>query len=166
MCSHRPVKLPRCHAQFCDIPLSPLTRALGLVINYYGNDGASEPGCTWVTGHIDAGPEHHQPMGIVHGAVYTGAVETAASVGATASVYHLGQFAVGVDNFTDFVRPVRAGRLQVAARAAQQGRTLQLWDVGITDEAASWWPRAGSGWRSAPPGSRAGIWAGGQGGSA
>ena len=56
-------------------------------------------------------------------------------MGATASVYHLGQFAVGVDNFTDFVRPVREGRLQVAARAAQQGRTLRLWDVTITNAA-------------------------------
>ena len=74
-------------------------------------------------------------MGIVHGAVYTGAVETAASVGATASVYHLGQYAVGVDNFTDFVRPVTRERLRVEARAAQQGRTLQLWDVTISDEA-------------------------------
>jgi 1,4-dihydroxy-2-naphthoyl-CoA hydrolase len=42
---------------------------------------------------------------------------------------------VGVDNFTDFVRPVREGRLQVEARAAQQGRTLQLWDVAIINEA-------------------------------
>jgi uncharacterized protein (TIGR00369 family) len=42
---------------------------------------------------------------------------------------------VGVDNFTDFVRPVTEGRLQVEARAAQQGRTLQLWDVAITDAA-------------------------------
>ncbi len=117
------------------MPLTPLTRALGLIIDDYGYDGDQPAGCTWLTGHIDAGPEHHQPMGIVHGAVYTGAVETAASVGATASVYHLGQFAVGVDNFTDFVRPVRQGRLQVEARAAQQGRTLQLWDVAITDEA-------------------------------
>jgi 1,4-dihydroxy-2-naphthoyl-CoA hydrolase len=128
---------------FRDLPLTPLTRALGLIIDDYGTEGerasegpaAEAVGCTWLTGHIDAGPEHHQPMGIVHGAVYTGAVETAASVGATASVYHLGQFAVGVDNFTDFVRPVRQGRLQVEARAAQQGRTLQLWDVAITDEA-------------------------------
>jgi 1,4-dihydroxy-2-naphthoyl-CoA hydrolase len=118
---------------FRDIPQSPLTAALGLIIDDYGSD--SDQGCTWLTGHIDAGPEHHQPMGIVHGAVYTGAVETAASVGATASVYHLGQFAVGVDNFTDFVRPVTEGRLQVEARAAQQGRTLQLWDVSITDAA-------------------------------
>ena len=119
---------------FRDIPQSPLTRALGLIIDDYGDDGDTG-GCTWLSGHIDAGPEHHQPMGLVHGAVYTGAVETAASVGATASVYHLGQFAVGVDNFTDFVRPVRQGRLRVEARAAQQGRTLQLWDVSITDEA-------------------------------
>jgi uncharacterized protein (TIGR00369 family) len=120
---------------FRDIPQTPLTRALGLIIDDYGHDGQAGPGCTWLTGHIDAGPEHHQPMGIVHGAVYTGAVETAASVGATASVYHLGQFAVGVDNFTDFARPVTQGRLQVEARAAQQGKTLQLWDVAITDEA-------------------------------
>ena len=120
---------------FRDVPLTPLTRALGLIIDDYGNDGDAEEGCTWLTGHIDAGPEHHQPMGIVHGAVYTGAVETAASVGATAAVYHRGQYAVGVDNFTDFVRPVREGRLQVEARAAQQGRTLQLWDVAISNEA-------------------------------
>jgi 1,4-dihydroxy-2-naphthoyl-CoA hydrolase len=120
---------------FRDIPQSPLTRALGLIIDDLGTDADSGQGCTWLTGHIDAGPEHHQPMGIVHGAVYTGAVETAASVGATASVYDLGFFAVGVDNFTDFVRPVRQGRLQVEARAAQQGRTLQLWDVSISDEA-------------------------------
>ena len=114
---------------FRDEPQTPLTRALGLIIDDYGNDGDAEAGCTWLTGHIDAGPEHHQPMGIVHGAVYTGAVETAASVGATAAVYHTGQYAVGVDNVTDFVRPVREGRLQVEARAAQQGRNLQLWDV-------------------------------------
>jgi 1,4-dihydroxy-2-naphthoyl-CoA hydrolase len=120
---------------FRDIPQTPLTRALGLIIDDFGNDGDTGAGCTWLTGHVDAGPEHHQPMGIVHGAVYTGAVETAASVGATASVYHLGQYAVGVDNVTDFVRPVTQGRLQVEARAAQQGRTLQLWDVTITNEA-------------------------------
>ena len=109
-------------------------RALGLVIDEYSSEHGDE-GCTRVRGHIDAGPEHHTPQGIVHGALYTGAVETAASVGATLAVQHTRQFAVGVDNFTDFVRPVRQGRLEVEARAAQQGRTLQLWHVDITDEA-------------------------------
>ena len=119
---------------FADVPLSPLMRALGLVIDEYSSEHGDE-GCTRVHGHIDAGPEHHTPQGIVHGALYTGAVETAASVGATLAVQHDRQFAVGVDNFTDFVRPVRQGRLAVEARAVHQGRTLQLWDVGITDEA-------------------------------
>jgi 1,4-dihydroxy-2-naphthoyl-CoA hydrolase len=106
-------------------------RALGLVIDGYS--GGENGGCTRVRGHIDAGPEHHQPMGIVHGAVYAGAVETAAGVGASLAVGS-GQFAVGVDNLTDFVRPVKEGRLEVDARAASQGRTLQLWEVDITDD--------------------------------
>ena len=121
-------------------------RALGLVIDGYS--GGEDGGCTRVRGHIDAGPEHHQPMGIVHGALYTGAIETAASVGAFLAVQdsgqlavgdpprHVGvrQLAVGVDNLTDFVRPVKEGRLEVDARAASQGRTLQLWEVDITDD--------------------------------
>jgi len=106
-------------------------RALGLVIDGYS--GGENGGCTRVRGHIDAGPEHHQPMGIVHGALYMGAIETAASVGAFLAVTGSGQFAVGVDNLTDFVRPVKEGRLEVDARAARQGRTLQLWEVDITD---------------------------------
>jgi 1,4-dihydroxy-2-naphthoyl-CoA hydrolase len=107
-------------------------RALGLVID--GCSGGEKGGCTRVRGHIDAGPEHHQPMGIVHGALYMGAIETAASVGAFLAVTGSGQFAVGVDNLTDFVRPVKEGRLEVDARAASQGRTLQLWEVDITDD--------------------------------
>lgn len=107
-------------------------RVLGLVIDGYSGD--ENGGCTRVRGHIDAGPEHHQPLGIVHGALYMGAIETAASVGAFLAVTGSGQFAVGVDNLTDFVRPVKEGRLEVDARAASQGRTLQLWEVDITDD--------------------------------
>ena len=106
--------------------------ALGLVIDEHlpGEQG----GCTSVRGHIDAGPDHHTPLGIVHGALYSGAIETAASVGATLAVLASGQVAVGVDNVTDFVRPVQQGRLEVRARAASQGKTLQLWEVEITDD--------------------------------
>ncbi|HLH58380.1 MAG TPA: PaaI family thioesterase [Streptosporangiaceae bacterium] len=123
-------------------PASRLMVALGLVIDEpaapagpgaAGTDAAGRDGCTLVRGHIDAGPDHHTPAGIVHGALYTGAVETAASVGASLAVRSSGQFAVGVDNVTDFLRPVRQGRLDVEARAVSQGRTLQLWEVDIAD---------------------------------
>ena len=117
---------------FADMTQSPLMQALGLVID--ACSGGEDGGCTQVRGHIDAGPEHHQPTGIVHGALYTGAIETAASVGAFLAVQDRGQFVVGVDNFCDFVRAHTQGRLEVDARAASQGRTLQLWEVDITDD--------------------------------
>src|SRR5215218_2532793 len=44
-----------------------------------------------VEGVIDLGPAHHTPWGVVHGGVYTAAVESAASVGATTAVADRGQ---------------------------------------------------------------------------
>jgi 1,4-dihydroxy-2-naphthoyl-CoA hydrolase len=41
---------------------------------------------TRVVGHIDLGREHHTPWGVIHGGVYATAVETAASLGASAAV--------------------------------------------------------------------------------
>jgi len=87
-----------------------------------------------VEGVIDLGPEHHTPWGVVHGGVYTTAIESAASVGATAAVAERGQVAVGTNNNTDFLRSMTTGTVTVTATPAQQGRTQQLWDVHITAE--------------------------------
>ena len=87
---------------------------------------------TRVTGTVDLGPDHHTPWGVVHGGVYCGVIESAASIGASAAVADRGQFAVGVNNSTDFLRPMTAGRLDVVAEPIQQGRTLQLWQVVLT----------------------------------
>jgi len=91
-------------------------------------------GGTRVVGHIDLGPDHHTPWGVVHGGVYTTAVETAASIGASLAVRDRGQFAAGVHNATDFLRSSSAGRAEVIAEPLQQGRVQQLWLVTITDE--------------------------------
>ena len=87
-----------------------------------------------VEGVIELGPAHHTPWGVVHGGVYTAAVETAASVGATAAVADRGQIAVGTNNNTYFVRSMTTGTVAVTAAPVQQGRTQQLWDVRITDQ--------------------------------
>jgi len=89
---------------------------------------------TRVSGHLLLGPEHHTPWGIVHGGVYTTAVESAASVGASTAVRDQGQVAVGLTNTTQFLRSVTSGRVNVEATALSQGRTQQLWRVVITDE--------------------------------
>ena len=121
-------------------------------------------GGTRVAGHIDLGPDHHTPWGVVHGGIYTTAVETAASLGASLAVRDRGQFAVGVHNATDFLRPATSGRAEVVAEPLQQGRVQQLWLVTITDERGRALargqlrlqnvplPGAGTSRRAAPPG--------------
>ena len=86
---------------------------------------------TRVSGSVAADERHHQPFGIVHGGLYTSAIETFATLGAYEAVKDRGQQAVGVTNITDFVRPHKNGRLQVEANAIHQGRTQQLWQVEI-----------------------------------
>ncbi|MGY1694517.1 MULTISPECIES: PaaI family thioesterase [unclassified Geodermatophilus] len=92
----------------------------------------TEASGTRVAGTVDLGPDHHTPWGVVHGGVHCAVVESAASIGASLAVADRGQFAVGVNNSTDFLRPVTAGRVDVVAEPVQQGRTLQLWQVLIT----------------------------------
>lgn len=98
----------------------------GLVLDQIGPDR--------IVGHIDLGPDHHTPWGIVHGGVYATAVESAASIGATTAVADQGQVAVGLTNTTHFLRSLAAGRVTVSAVALYQGRTHQLWRADITDE--------------------------------
>ena len=85
-----------------------------------------------VRGSIELGEHHHTPWGVVHGGVYTAAVESAASVGASTAVEEKGQFAVGVNNNTDFLRPMKEGRVDVVAEPVIQGQIQQLWQVIIT----------------------------------
>jgi uncharacterized protein (TIGR00369 family) len=87
---------------------------------------------TRVTGYVDLGPDQHTPWGVVHGGLYCSVVESAASIGASTAVLEHGQFAVGVNNNTDFLRASTEGRLDVVAEPIQQGRTQQLWQVLLT----------------------------------
>jgi 1,4-dihydroxy-2-naphthoyl-CoA hydrolase len=86
-----------------------------------------------VVGHIDLSAAHHTPWGIVHGGVYTTAIESAASIGASTAVRARGMVAVGLTNTTQFLRSVSEGRVEVVAVALHQGRTQQLWQVDVSD---------------------------------
>ena len=87
---------------------------------------------TRVTGTVEVGPDQHTPWGVVHGGLYCTVIESAASIGASAAVVGRGQFAVGVNNNTDFLRACTQERLDVVAEPVQQGRTQQLWQVLLT----------------------------------
>jgi 1,4-dihydroxy-2-naphthoyl-CoA hydrolase len=103
--------------------LSRFVAALGMEFE------SVEPGR--VVAWIELGSNQHTPWGVVHGGAYTTAIETAASVGASAAVLERGKFAVGVNNITDFIRPMVKGRVKVVAEPIHQGTTQQLWEVKI-----------------------------------
>jgi len=84
-----------------------------------------------VVAFFETGPEHHQPWGLVHGGVFTAAIETAATTGAYYAVKDKGQLVVGVNNVTDFLRPYQQGRLRVVAEPLHQGERQQLWQVVV-----------------------------------
>jgi 1,4-dihydroxy-2-naphthoyl-CoA hydrolase len=85
-----------------------------------------------VRARLSLNEEHHQPFGRVHGGIYAIAVEGVASAGASAAVADRGQYAVGTNNTTDFLRPVSVAEVEVVAEPIFQGRTQQLWEVSIT----------------------------------
>jgi 1,4-dihydroxy-2-naphthoyl-CoA hydrolase len=113
-----------------ELPDVDLTRA-GAFVAASGFE-VTEIGGSRVAGHVELGPDQHTPWGVVHGGVYCTVIESAASIGASAAVLDRKQFAVGVNNNTDFVRPMTTGRMDVVAEPIQQGRTLQLWQVVLT----------------------------------
>lgn len=114
-----------------DVSLETASRfvaASGLIIDKVTNTSAR--------GHADLGVDHLTPWGVVHGGVYTTIVESTGSIGASHAVGERGEFAVGIHNATDFLRPTTGARVAVEGTALHQGRTQQLWEVIITDTAA------------------------------
>jgi|SRR6185437_6003868 1,4-dihydroxy-2-naphthoyl-CoA hydrolase len=90
-----------------------------------------------VRGHVTVHDGLLQPYGIVHGGVYASVAESVASL--AGAVWQLERVpngrVVGVSNATSFLRAVREGTLSIVATPLHRGRTLQLWQVLITDEA-------------------------------
>ncbi len=78
---------------------------------------------------------HRQAYGIVHGGVYSGIIETVASVAAALWAGRNKQTVVGLENHTSFLNAVREGKLRVVARPLMRGRRTQVWAAEITDAA-------------------------------
>jgi 1,4-dihydroxy-2-naphthoyl-CoA hydrolase len=107
-----------------DLPVAPLNELLGMRLEHVDAER--------VVVSLPVRPELHQPFGIVHGGVYCSMVETAVSYGAAVAAG--GDLVVGVSNHTDFLRATREGVLRGEARRVHLGRTMQLWEVAITDD--------------------------------
>jgi 1,4-dihydroxy-2-naphthoyl-CoA hydrolase len=86
-----------------------------------------------VVATIDISERHHQGYGIVHGGVYSGIIETLASVGGHLFASREGRAVAGLENHTSFVRAIREGRLTATATPITRGRRSHLWQCDIVD---------------------------------
>ena len=85
-----------------------------------------------VRARLLAGPQHHQPYGVLHGGVYCSIVEAVASYGAGHRALSLGQKGVlGVSNATDFFRSHSAGELLCEGQPIHSGRSAHVWEVDV-----------------------------------
>ncbi len=93
-----------------------------------------EIGDDFVTCKMPVDSSVHQPAGILHGGATAALVET---VGSFASRYFINEkdLAVrGVEITTNHVRSVSKGYVYAKATNIHMGRTMQIWEVKVTDE--------------------------------
>lgn len=102
-----------------------LMEALGIVFTGMDDDGLR------ATMPVDA--RTHQPYGLLHGGASAALAETLGSSGGM--LLAGGNAVVGVEINANHLRAVRSGIVTGIARPLHVGRSTQVWDIRIEDEA-------------------------------
>lgn len=100
---------------------------LGIRITEFGDD--------FVRGTMPVDRRTHQPMGILHGGASVVLAESLGSLAANLCVDASKQYCVGLDINANHIRAVRSGVVTGTARPVHLGRTTQVWEIRIEDEA-------------------------------
>jgi len=75
-----------------------------------------------------------QPLGLLHGGIYSAVAETLASVGTVVGVWNDGFGAAGMSNNASFLRPVTSGTVEAICRRRSQDEDRWVWTTDFTDE--------------------------------
>lgn len=94
-----------------------------------------EVGDDYIRGTMPVDERTRQPFGLLHGGASLTLAETLGSAAAVAVVDPEQFLAVGTAITANHVRSVRQGMVTGTAKPAHLGRTSQLWEIDIIDEA-------------------------------
>jgi len=106
-----------------------LMEALGIRITAVGED--------WLAGTMPVDRRTHQPYGLLHGGASVALAETLGSTAAMLTLDPAQAAAVGLDINANHVRGVRTGTVTGTARPLHLGRSTQVWEIRIEDEAGA-----------------------------
>ena len=81
---------------------------------------------------LQAGPQHRNPMGTLHGGILCDVADAAMGV-AYASTLADGESFTTLELKINFLRPFRNGTLTATARVVKSGRTIGLAECDVTD---------------------------------
>ncbi|GLQ45063.1 hypothetical protein GCM10007862_01140 [Dyella lipolytica] len=104
-----------------------LMEALGIRITAVGDD--------WLQGTMPVDRRTHQPYGLLHGGASVALAETLGSSAAMLTLDASKERAVGLDINANHVRGVLSGTVTGTARPLHIGRSTQVWEIRIEDEA-------------------------------
>ena len=93
-----------------------------------------EVGDDFIVGRVPVDTRTHQPFGLLHGGVSVVLAETLGSCGAAYSS-PVGHQAVGLDINANHLRGVQSGWVIGTARPIHRGRTTQVWQIDLRNEA-------------------------------
>ena len=104
-----------------------LIEHLGIVITEAGDD--------WLRGTMPVDARTKQPFGLLHGGASVVLAETLGSMAGGYCVDPATQMVVGLEINANHLRAVREGTVTGTARALHVGRSTQVWEIRIEDEA-------------------------------
>jgi len=97
----------------------------------------TEVGDDFLVARMPVTPRVHQPDGVLHGGA---SVALAESVGSAGAYFFLNSKEVvirGIEIAANYVKRVRDGYVYAHASILHKGRTTQLWQIKITNEAGN-----------------------------
>jgi 1,4-dihydroxy-2-naphthoyl-CoA hydrolase len=106
-----------------------LMQALGIRFIAAGDD--------WLRASMPVDARTHQPYGLLHGGASVALAETLGSSAAMLTLDPASQITVGIEINANHVRGVRAGVVIGTASALHLGRSTQVWQIRIEDEAGA-----------------------------
>jgi 1,4-dihydroxy-2-naphthoyl-CoA hydrolase len=91
---------------------------------------------TSTSAHVrfEAREELKQPLGLLHGGIYSAVAETVASVATVHEVWNDGLIGSGQSNSANFLRPITGGWVDVTARLRHGSDHEWLWSHDFRDE--------------------------------
>ena len=105
----------------------PLIDHLGIVVTEAGGD--------WLRGTMPVDARTRQPFGLLHGGASVALAETLGSMAGGYCVDPATSMVVGLEINANHLRAVREGTVTGTARALHVGRSTQVWEIRIEDEA-------------------------------